>query len=508
VLAAGAVALIGATGGVVAGTAAQAATPGGTGAPAGVAGADTTTTGTGTTTTGTATTATGTTTTGAGTTTTGTGAGTTTTGTGAGTTTTGTGTTTTGTGTTTADTGTTTVETSTTATTTGPVTTTVPATTAAPAASAVTTSAVTGTAAATPVVTSTSSAAGGEPKLIAARSTGATRTSARKTTTSTTGAKTTKTATAKQEPTSLRTVTTESTGTAVGDVWDAGVGDADNGTLSILSEFSGVLNGDAKPPKKLVPLYRAAASRYHVPWQILAAINAMETDYGRDLRTSSAGAIGWMQFMPATWKEYGVEADGATANPDNAHDAIFAAAKLLSVNGGEQHLRRAIFAYNHADWYVDEVVFVAAQIVGDETSADATAQARIRTMQTTAKLLSGTPYVWGGGHAGWEVAAGYDCSGFVSAVLHGAGYLEQPATTQTLPAEQGIESGPGRWVTIFDRTDAGSITDDHVIIDVDGQWWESGGSSADGGAGNVHRIAAVSSSYLATFNRILHPEGL
>ncbi len=53
-----------------------------------------------------------------------------------------------------------------------------------------------------------------------------------------------------------------------------------------------------------------AGRRYGVPWEVLAAINAVESDYGRNLNTSSAGAIGWMQFEPATWREWGVAADG------------------------------------------------------------------------------------------------------------------------------------------------------------------------------------------------------
>ena len=129
-------------------------------------------------------------------------------------------------------------------------------------------------------------------------------------------------------------------------------------------------------------------------------------------------------------------------------------------------------------------------------------------MRTMAHLLNGESYVWGGGHGGWGLAAGYDCSGFVSAVLHAAGYLKDPATTQTLPSERGMVSGPGKFVTIFDRTDAASITGDHVIIDIDGQWWESGGGSSSGGGASVHRIRAVSAAYLSTFNLILHPRSL
>jgi murein DD-endopeptidase MepM/ murein hydrolase activator NlpD len=122
------------------------------------------------------------------------------------------------------------------------------------------------------------------------------------------------------------------------------------------------------PPVSLIAIYKAAGRRYHIRWQILAAINAIETDYGRNFGTSSAGAIGWMQFMPATWRRYGVAVDGGgKPNPYDARDAIFAAARLLAANGGMQHVRRAIFAYNHAIWYVDAVLW-RAQVIGDWAS--------------------------------------------------------------------------------------------------------------------------------------------
>jgi soluble lytic murein transglycosylase-like protein/murein DD-endopeptidase MepM/ murein hydrolase activator NlpD len=110
-------------------------------------------------------------------------------------------------------------------------------------------------------------------------------------------------------------------------------------------------------PLFLLPIYRAAASRYDVPWELLAAINEVETNYGNDLAVSSAGAIGWMQFLPVTWERYGVDAVAAGySDPYNPVDAIFAAARYLSDAGVSRDLHGAIFAYNHSDEYVESVL--------------------------------------------------------------------------------------------------------------------------------------------------------
>ncbi|MEA2439887.1 MAG: hypothetical protein QOH76_1311, partial [Thermoleophilaceae bacterium] len=108
-----------------------------------------------------------------------------------------------------------------------------------------------------------------------------------------------------------------------------------------------------KVPIFLLPIYQAAGIQYGVRWEVLAAINEIETDYGRNLNVSSAGALGWMQFMPATWKMYGVDANqDGKRDPYNPVDAIFAAARYLKAAGAQTDLRKAIFAYNHAGWYV------------------------------------------------------------------------------------------------------------------------------------------------------------
>jgi murein DD-endopeptidase MepM/ murein hydrolase activator NlpD len=118
-------------------------------------------------------------------------------------------------------------------------------------------------------------------------------------------------------------------------------------------------------PVFLLPIYQAAGIQYGVRWEVLAAINEIETDYGRNLNVSSAGALGWMQFMPATWKTYGVDANrDGRKDPFNPVDAIFAAARYLKAAGAQSDLRKAIFSYNHADWYVESVLMRARLIGG------------------------------------------------------------------------------------------------------------------------------------------------
>ena len=107
-------------------------------------------------------------------------------------------------------------------------------------------------------------------------------------------------------------------------------------------------------------LWKLAGAEYDVPWQVLAAINKVETNFGRNMGPSTANAVGWMQFLPSTWLRWGVDGDGdGIADPCNATDAVYAAARYLAASGGGKKIRRAIFAYNHADWYVDQVLDVA-----------------------------------------------------------------------------------------------------------------------------------------------------
>jgi soluble lytic murein transglycosylase-like protein len=126
-------------------------------------------------------------------------------------------------------------------------------------------------------------------------------------------------------------------------------------------------------PLFLLPIYQAAAVQYGVPWQILAAINEIETDYGSDQSVSTAGAVGWMQFMPATWLQYGVDAlNAGYADPYNPVDAVFAAARYLRAAGAESDLRGAILAYNHSEEYANSVLLRAKLIATYPKSVIAT----------------------------------------------------------------------------------------------------------------------------------------
>jgi hypothetical protein len=113
-------------------------------------------------------------------------------------------------------------------------------------------------------------------------------------------------------------------------------------------------------PPFLLPIYQACGTEYGIPWEVLASINKIETGFGTNLNLSSAGAVGWMQFLPSSWEAFGVDANGdGRKDPYNPVDAICAAANYLELAGGSENLYDAIFAYNHADWYVQEVLLYA-----------------------------------------------------------------------------------------------------------------------------------------------------
>src|SRR5215468_1387943 len=120
-------------------------------------------------------------------------------------------------------------------------------------------------------------------------------------------------------------------------------------------------------------LFQASAARYcpQMSWTVLAAIGQIESADGQNMGPSSAGALGPMQFMPATWAAWGIRGFGPAGPPDimNPFDAVPSAARMLCADGAssgtDAGLRQAIFAYNHADWYVNEVLALAGRYAAE-----------------------------------------------------------------------------------------------------------------------------------------------
>src|SRR5262249_30237287 len=116
----------------------------------------------------------------------------------------------------------------------------------------------------------------------------------------------------------------------------------------------------ALPAGVLHGYYLQAQRRFHVPWTVLAAVNQIETGYGRLQNESSAGAQGPMQFLPRTWRRYGL--GGHVHDP---HDAILGAANYLHASGAPGDLRTALYHYNPSTRYVDAVLRYAAVMQRD-----------------------------------------------------------------------------------------------------------------------------------------------
>lgn len=150
-------------------------------------------------------------------------------------------------------------------------------------------------------------------------------------------------------------------------------------------------------PPFLLPIYQAAAAQYGVPWEILASINEIETDFGRNLSVSSAGALGWMQFIRSSWSRWGTDGDGdGRRDPRNPVDAIFAAARYLKDAGADTDLPKAIYAYNHAAWYVNRVVKRAREFAGLDPVLVAALSERALREDTHLYRATGNPFAGDG----------------------------------------------------------------------------------------------------------------
>jgi transglycosylase-like protein with SLT domain len=118
--------------------------------------------------------------------------------------------------------------------------------------------------------------------------------------------------------------------------------------------------GPPPPAARLLETYREAERRFGVDWEVLAAVNFVESKFCRTRSASPAGAQGPMQFLPSTWARYGLG-----GNVHDAHDAILGAANYLHASGAPGDDRRALYAYNHSTAYVEAVLLYASQIRGN-----------------------------------------------------------------------------------------------------------------------------------------------
>lgn len=254
-------------------------------------------------------------------------------------------------------------------------------------------------------------------------------------------------------------------------------------------------------PPTYLALYQSAARRYGLDWAILAGIGKVECDHGRDPAPSctregavnQAGAGGPMQFLASTWQTYGVDGNGdGVADRWNVADAIFAAANYLRASGAPGDYRRALYAYNHAAWYVAEVqtwasryrgssaivaplpavaaggdlqaqtqtpvLFVAGSAArldpadGHVAMVPLAAPAAVQAMLVAGNELQGLPY-GPAGHPDPRNAAEEDCSSTVNYVLYRAGIRPIGEIVAENPLAQDYVRwglpGPGRWVTIY-----------------------------------------------------------
>jgi soluble lytic murein transglycosylase-like protein len=114
------------------------------------------------------------------------------------------------------------------------------------------------------------------------------------------------------------------------------------------------------PPEQLRAYYLLAQRRFGVPWNVLAAVNYVESAFGKLGNASVAGAQGPMQFLPATWRAYGLGGD-----VHRPRDAILGAANYLRANGAPRRLAHALLRYNPSPLYVDAVLRYARRIARD-----------------------------------------------------------------------------------------------------------------------------------------------
>lgn len=229
--------------------------------------------------------------------------------------------------------------------------------------------------------------------------------------------------------------------------------------------------GEGQIPKEYIPIYKAAGEKYNIPWTLIAAIHRVETNFGQDLNTSSVGAIGHTQFMVKTWvgwsfpggtrlgdasipKEtlmnpsaiskyggFGVDGDGdGKADPYNVTDAMYSTANYLAANGGASgNYQKAVFAYNHASWYVSRVMGFMNEYTNGSVEAVSIkggsakgSEAIEKAIKVGSSIVGKSPYVWGGGRNQGDInARKFDCSSYVRWAYSSAGVDLGPVSATT-----------------------------------------------------------------------------
>lgn len=283
--------------------------------------------------------------------------------------------------------------------------------------------------------------------------------------------------------------------------------------------------GSAKGiPPTYFPWLEQAVDRYRLGprgFSIVAAVHAIESDFGRsDLPgvhsgSNSAGASGPGQFLAPTWAAYGVDGDrDGRRDVYSIPDSILATADYLHASGAPGDWRAALFAYNHAHWYVEDVLAKAEEL-GGEVSCElgAPPTERLERLLYYARWIESKrfPYCWGGGHGPrpgpsggtycWSAAGsqvfgateeGLDCSGAVRWLLVLAGYRDPgPLVSNDLGAA--YPAGTGRAVTIW-------ANPAHIFITIEGRDWGTSETNFAHGPGFAEHTHA---GFLAT-----HPPGL
>ena len=287
-------------------------------------------------------------------------------------------------------------------------------------------------------------------------------------------------------------------------------------------------NGGKAIPAAYLPWLQRASTRYRLGPRglpIIAAIHQIESDFGRSALpgvrsgTNSAGAAGPGQFLAETWAAYGVDADGDGArDPYSVPDSVLATANYLRASGAPRDWHAAIFAYNHAEWYVEDVLAAAERFNGEVVCRPVTGlgeppSGRLARLIYYARWIESRrlPYCWGGGHGPkpgpssgtycWTATGsqvfggsedGLDCSGAVRWLLTLAGYAD-PGALVSNELGAAYPSGPGRRVTIWANVA-------HVFITIDGRDWGTSESNFAHGPGFAEhsRVGFLSS----------HPPGL